>query len=46
MTAGLHEAMGALRRSLALHAAWVRDAYAARVWAPLGYNDFPVGSAC
>jgi hypothetical protein len=36
MTAGLREAMDDVRRSVAVLAARVRDAHAARVWAPLG----------
>ncbi|MFI1734516.1 hypothetical protein ACH40E_35960 [Streptomyces acidicola] len=36
MTAGLREAMDDVRRSVAVLAAWVRDAHAARVWLPLG----------
>ncbi|MGW0211534.1 hypothetical protein ACWDZ8_39390 [Streptomyces sp. NPDC003233] len=36
MTAGLREAMDDVRRSVAVLAARVRDAYAARVWTPLG----------
>uniref|UniRef100_UPI002F90CBD0 hypothetical protein n=1 Tax=Streptomyces sp. NBC_01562 TaxID=2975879 RepID=UPI002F90CBD0 len=36
MTAGLREAMDDVRRSVAVLAARVRDAHAARVWEPLG----------
>jgi hypothetical protein len=36
MTAGLREAMDDVRRSVAVLAARVRDAHAARVWTPLG----------
>jgi hypothetical protein len=40
VTARLREAMDDVRRSVAVLAARVRDAHAARVWAPLGYNDW------
>ncbi|MDX3528482.1 hypothetical protein P1P75_19040 [Streptomyces sp. ID05-39B] len=40
MTAGLHEAMDDVRRSVAVLAARVRDAHAARVWAPLGHPSW------
>lgn len=40
MTAGLREAMDDVRRSVAMLAARVRDAYAARVWAPLAYPSW------
>ncbi|MGW8329923.1 hypothetical protein ACWGLE_18730 [Streptomyces sp. NPDC055897] len=46
MTAGLHEAMDDVRRSVAVLAAQVRDTHAARVWLPLGHSSVPVGSAC
>jgi hypothetical protein len=36
VTARLREAMDDVRRSVAVLAARVRDAHAARVWAPLG----------
>ncbi|MFH8371855.1 hypothetical protein [Streptomyces sp. NPDC018031] len=39
MTAGLRDAMDAVRRSVAVLAARVRDAHAARVWLPLGHNS-------
>ncbi|WP_229925941.1 hypothetical protein [Streptomyces longispororuber] len=38
MTAGLREAMDDVRRSVAVLAARVRDAHAARVWLPLGHS--------
>ncbi|WP_405638623.1 hypothetical protein OG543_30320 (plasmid) [Streptomyces sp. NBC_01178] len=37
VTAGLREAMADVRRSVAVLAARVRDAHAARVWLPLGF---------
>jgi hypothetical protein len=40
MTAGLREAMDAVRRSVAVLAARVRAAHAARVWVPLGYGSW------
>ncbi|WP_216725871.1 hypothetical protein [Streptomyces sp. NRRL S-31] len=40
VTAGLREAMDGVRRSVAALAARVRDAYAARVWVPLGYGSW------
>ncbi|MFI6731145.1 hypothetical protein [Streptomyces atratus] len=40
MTTGLREAMDDVRRSVAVLAARVRDAHAARVWTPLGYDDW------
>lgn len=40
MTAGLREAMDDVRRSVAVLAARVRDAHAARVWAPLGHPSW------
>lgn len=40
MTAGLHEAMDDVRRSVAVLAARVRDAHAARVWVPLGHSSW------
>ncbi|MET9663039.1 hypothetical protein [Streptomyces sp. NPDC006510] len=40
MTAWLREAMDDVRRSVAVLAARVRDAHAARVWAPLGYSSW------
>ncbi len=40
MTAGLREAMDAVRRSVAVLAARVRDAHAARVWVPLGHSSW------
>ncbi|MEU0219426.1 hypothetical protein ABZ281_31955 [Streptomyces sp. NPDC006265] len=40
MTAGLHEAMEDVRRSVAVLAARVRDAHAARVWVPLGHSSW------
>ncbi|MCX5426196.1 hypothetical protein OHU11_00095 [Streptomyces sp. NBC_00257] len=40
MTAGLREAMGDIRRSVAVLAARVRDAHAARVWLPLGHSSW------
>ncbi|MFG2639089.1 hypothetical protein ACGFX8_36350 [Streptomyces sp. NPDC048362] len=46
LTAGLREAMDDVRRSVAVLAARVRDAHAARVWLPLGHGSFPVESAC
>ncbi|OIJ85377.1 hypothetical protein BIV25_44210 [Streptomyces sp. MUSC 14] len=46
MTAGLRAAMDDVRRSVAVLAARVRDAHAARVWVPLGHSTFPVGSTC
>ncbi|WP_329305806.1 hypothetical protein [Streptomyces anulatus] len=42
MTAGLREAMGDVRRSVAVLAARVRPAHAARVWASLGYGSSKV----
>ncbi|MGW2841882.1 hypothetical protein ACWCWD_29355 [Streptomyces sp. NPDC001493] len=39
MTAGLREAMDDVQRSVALLAALVRAAHAARVWAPLGSSS-------
>ncbi|MFC8014661.1 hypothetical protein [Streptomyces cinereoruber] len=44
MTAGLREAMGDVRRSVAVLAARVREAHAARVWVPLGHGSW--GSHC
>ncbi|MFE4422401.1 hypothetical protein [Streptomyces sp. NPDC056817] len=38
VTAGLGEAMDDVRRSVAVLAARVRDAHAARVWVPLGHS--------
>ncbi|WP_331763882.1 hypothetical protein [Streptomyces cyaneofuscatus] len=46
MTAGLREVMDDVRRSVAVLAARVHDAHAARVWLPLGHRTFPVESAC
>ncbi|MDX2521590.1 hypothetical protein PV355_41790 [Streptomyces stelliscabiei] len=40
VTAGLREAMDDVRRSVAVLAARVWDAHAARVWAPLGYPSW------
>ncbi|MFF7365466.1 hypothetical protein [Streptomyces sp. NPDC008125] len=40
MTAGLREALDDVQRSVALLAARVRAAHAARVWAPLGYSSW------
>ncbi|MCG7527780.1 hypothetical protein MHW47_25515 [Streptomyces sp. OfavH-34-F] len=40
MTAGLREAMDDVRRSVAVLAARVRDAHAARVWLPLGHSTW------
>lgn len=40
MTAGLREAMADVRRSVAVLAARVRDAHAARVWLPLGFASW------
>ncbi|MFJ9743136.1 hypothetical protein [Streptomyces sp. NPDC101166] len=40
MTAGLREAMDDVRRSVAVLAARVRDAHAARVWLPLGHSSW------
>ncbi|MGW6744882.1 hypothetical protein ACWGDX_29800 [Streptomyces sp. NPDC055025] len=40
MTAGLREAMDDVRRSVAVLAARVRDAHAARVWQLLGYGSW------
>ncbi|MGW2602572.1 hypothetical protein [Streptomyces klenkii] len=40
MTAGLREAMDDVRRSVAVLAARVRDAHAARVWVPLGHSSW------
>lgn len=40
MTAGLREAMDDVRRSVAVLAARVRDAHAARVWLPLGLSSW------
>ncbi|MEU2873063.1 hypothetical protein ABZ769_28335 [Streptomyces olivoreticuli] len=40
VTAGLREAMDDVRRSVAVLAARVRDAHAARVWLPLGYSSW------
>ncbi|WP_432040415.1 hypothetical protein [Streptomyces cucumeris] len=39
MTAGLREPMDDVRRSVAVLAARVRDAHAARVWLPLGHSS-------
>ncbi|WP_240002934.1 hypothetical protein [Streptomyces sp. OspMP-M45] len=39
MTAGLREAMDNVRRSVAVLAARVRAAHAARVWLPLGHGS-------
>lgn len=40
MTAGLHEAMDDVRRSVAVLAARVLDAHAAKVWLPLGFTSW------
>ncbi|GAA2359618.1 hypothetical protein [Streptomyces cuspidosporus] len=40
MTDGLREAMDDVRRSVAVLAARVRDAHAARLWLPLGYGSW------
>lgn len=40
VTAGLREAMDDVRRSVAVLAARVRDAHAARVWLPLGHDSW------
>ncbi|MEU1798850.1 hypothetical protein [Streptomyces californicus] len=40
LTAGLREAMDDVRRSVAVLAALVRDAHAARVWVPLGHSSW------
>ncbi|MEU8764709.1 hypothetical protein [Streptomyces sp. NPDC048659] len=40
MAAGLREVMDNVRRSVAVLAARVRDAHAARVWAPLGHSSW------
>ncbi|MEU5971930.1 hypothetical protein [Streptomyces globisporus] len=40
MTAGLRAAMDDVRRSVAVLAARVHDAHAARVWLPLGYSSW------
>lgn len=40
MTAGLREAMDDVRRSVAVLAARVRDAHAARVWIPMGFTSW------
>ncbi|MCX4869724.1 hypothetical protein OIC43_45990 (plasmid) [Streptomyces sp. NBC_00825] len=40
VTAGLREAMDDVRRSVGVLAARVRDAHAARVWAPLGHASW------
>ncbi|WP_138894283.1 hypothetical protein [Streptomyces chryseus] len=40
MTAGLRAAMDDVRRSVAVLAARVRDAHAARVWLPLGHSSW------
>ncbi|MEU3880589.1 hypothetical protein [Streptomyces californicus] len=40
VTAGLREAMDDVRRSVAVLAARVLDAHAARVWTPLGYSSW------
>ncbi|MEU9191271.1 hypothetical protein AB0D14_43685 [Streptomyces sp. NPDC048484] len=40
MTAGLRDAMDDVRRTVAVLAARVRDAHAARVWVPLGYSSW------
>ncbi|MEE1805396.1 hypothetical protein [Streptomyces sp. BE133] len=40
VTTGLREAMDDVRRSVAVLAARVRDAHAARVWTPLGYPSW------
>lgn len=40
MTAGLREAMADVRRMVAVLAARVRDAHAAKVWLPLGFTSW------
>ncbi|WP_260334505.1 hypothetical protein [Streptomyces beigongshangae] len=40
LAAGLREAMDDVRRSVAVLAARVRDAHAARVWLPLGHSNW------
>ncbi|MFD3700030.1 hypothetical protein ACFWUZ_28565 [Streptomyces sp. NPDC058646] len=40
MTAGLREAMDDVRRSVAVLAARVRDAHAARIWIPLEHSSW------
>ncbi|MFE4822869.1 hypothetical protein ACFRFU_41940 [Streptomyces sp. NPDC056704] len=40
VTAGLREAMDDVRRSVAVLAARVRDAHAAKVWLPLGFTSW------
>ncbi|MFI5689940.1 hypothetical protein [Streptomyces sp. NPDC051636] len=40
MTARLREAMDDVRRSVAVLAARVRDAHAARIWLPLGHSSW------
>ncbi|MEV6029391.1 hypothetical protein [Streptomyces sp. NPDC052036] len=40
ITAGLREAMDDVRRSVAVLAARVRDAHAARAWLPLGFTSW------
>ncbi|MFB7595225.1 hypothetical protein [Streptomyces sp. NPDC056160] len=40
MTAGLREAMDDVRRSVAVLAARVCDAHAARIWLPLGHSSW------
>ncbi|MCP9213481.1 hypothetical protein [Streptomyces cucumeris] len=40
MTAALRQAMDDVRRSVAVLAARVRDAHAARVWVPLGHSSW------
>ncbi|MEU2181016.1 hypothetical protein [Streptomyces thermolilacinus] len=40
MTTGLRDAMDDVRRSVAVLAARVRDAHAARVWLPLGHSSW------
>ncbi|MFH9677520.1 hypothetical protein ACH4L5_35365 [Streptomyces sp. NPDC017405] len=40
VTAGLREAMDDVRRSVAVLAARVRDAHAARIWRPLGHSSW------
>ncbi|MFH9663438.1 hypothetical protein ACH4NF_34860 [Streptomyces sp. NPDC017248] len=40
MTAGLREAMDDVQRSVAVLAARVRDAHAARIWLPLGHSNW------
>ncbi|MFB7186899.1 hypothetical protein ACFCZT_16660 [Streptomyces sp. NPDC056230] len=45
VTAGLRKAMDDVRRSMAMLAAPVRDAHAARVWLPLGHASIPIESA-